>query len=117
MKTSFRHLTCAACVLFTCVAAHAQQKPAAPQLRGFSVVLVQGDQEGTSSELPAAERAAINDVRDFLPFKSYRLLDSSWTLGSAAEPFCRAEWGLAVRSTTTATSPIRRRPPSGTATQ
>src|SRR5262245_55987661 len=81
MKTSFRHLTCAACVLLTSAAAYAQQKPAA-QLRGFSVVLVQGDQEGTSSELPAAARAAINDVKDFLPFKSYRLLDTSWTLGS-----------------------------------
>lgn len=81
MKT-FRYLTCAACVLFTSVAAHAQQKPVAQQLRGFSVVLVQGDQEGTSSELPAAARAAINDVKDFLPFKSYRLLDTSWTLGS-----------------------------------
>ena len=83
MKTFFRHLTCTACVLFTSVAAYAQQKPAA-QLRGFSVVLVQGDQEGTSSELPAAARAAINDVKDFLPFKSYRLLDSSWTLASNA---------------------------------
>ena len=81
MRTFLRHLTCIACALFTSVAANAQQKPAA-QLRGFSVVLVQGDQEGTSSELPAAARAAINDVKDFLPFKSYRLLDTSWTLGS-----------------------------------
>jgi hypothetical protein len=83
MNPFLRQLTCAACVLLANAVGYAQQKPAA-QLRGFSVVLVQGDQEGTSSELPAAARAAINDVKDFLPFKSYRLLDSSWTLTSNA---------------------------------
>ena len=43
MHPFLRQLTCAACVLLASAVAYAQQKPAA-QLRGFSVVLVQGDQ-------------------------------------------------------------------------
>lgn len=84
MAPSLRRLGLAACVLLVSVAASAQQKPQA-QLRGFGVVLVEGDQqEDSSSDLPAAARAAIGDIKDFLPFKSYRLLDSSWTLASSS---------------------------------
>jgi hypothetical protein len=84
MSASPRCVAYITCVVLVSVAVSAQQKPQ-PQLRGFSVVLVQGDQqEGSSSDLPPAARAAIGDIKDFLPFKSYRLLDSSWTLGSNA---------------------------------
>src|SRR5436309_3301332 len=51
---------------------------------GFSVVLVLGDMQGgaTADNVPAAARKAIADMKDFLPYKSYRLLDSAWILGS-----------------------------------
>ena len=53
------------------------------QLRGFSVVLVEGDLRGANATegLPAAATKALADVKDFLPYKGYRLLDTQWTLG------------------------------------
>ena len=50
--------------------------PALPQ--GFSVVLVLGDIQGTATpdDVPPAARKALVDMRDFLPFKSYKLLDA-----------------------------------------
>ena len=52
----------------------------APQ--GFSVVLVLGEMQGTSpaDNVPPAARKALADMKDFLPYKSYRLLDTQWTL-------------------------------------
>jgi hypothetical protein len=32
--------------------------------------------------VPAAARKALGDLKDFLPYKSYRLLDAQWILGS-----------------------------------
>ncbi len=54
-------------------------------LQGFSVVLVLGDMQGsaTADNIPAAARKALGDMKDFLPYKSYRLLDSAWILGSS----------------------------------
>jgi len=71
----------ALCVLLGSGPAWAQQTAS---LQGFSVVLVLGDlQGGTSSDnMPAAARAALGDLKDFLPYKSYRLLDTAWVLGS-----------------------------------
>ena len=50
--------------------------------QGFSVVLVLGDIQGTATpdDVPPAARKALVDMRDFLPFKSYRLLDASWVM-------------------------------------
>jgi hypothetical protein len=55
--------------------------------QGFSVVLVLGDLQATSAsdDVPPAARKALTDMRDFLPFKSYRLLDAAWLL-CCAEP-------------------------------
>jgi hypothetical protein len=51
-------------------------------LRGFSVALVVGDLAGVSApdNLPAGAKKALSDMRDFLPYKSYRLLDTHWIL-------------------------------------
>jgi hypothetical protein len=90
MKRASRCLVPFAWLLITAAAASAQSKPqpqAKPpaQLRGFGVVLLEGSQQASgSNDLPPAASAAIADIKDFLPFKSYRLLDSSWTLGSNA---------------------------------
>lgn len=54
------------------------------RLRGFSVTLVQGDTQGASSVegLPAAAAKAVADMKDFLPYKRYTLLDTQWTIGA-----------------------------------
>jgi hypothetical protein len=50
--------------------------------RGFSVVLLLGETQSTSAGdgLPPAPtlRKALSDVKDFLPYKSYRVLDTQW---------------------------------------
>jgi len=53
-----------------------------PHPQGFSVVLVLGEMQATSGadSVPPAARKALLDMKDFLPYKSYRLLDSQWTL-------------------------------------
>jgi hypothetical protein len=56
-----------------------------PSPQGYSVVLVLGDIQATSAtdgNVPAAARKALADMKDFLPYKSYRLLDAQWILGS-----------------------------------
>ena len=52
-----------------------------PRPQGFSVVLVLGEMQGTGTaeNVPPAARKALVDMKDFLPYKSYRLLDSQWT--------------------------------------
>jgi hypothetical protein len=54
-----------------------------PGLQGFSIVLVLGSTQGggVSSDIPAAAGRALGDMKDFLPYKSYRLLDAAWILG------------------------------------
>jgi hypothetical protein len=50
--------------------------------QGFSVVLVLGDIQTTTptDDVPPAARKALTDMRDFLPYKSFRLLDAAWLL-------------------------------------
>jgi hypothetical protein len=57
---------------------------AQPRQRGFSVVLLVGDvQPGPGTDnVPTAVRKALTDVKDFLPFKSYRVLETQWVPGS-----------------------------------
>jgi hypothetical protein len=77
-------------VLLTGAPAWAQQAAPAPQgTQGFNVVLVVGDlQSGaTPDNIPPAARAALGDLKDFLPYKSYRVLDTAWILGSTSQLF------------------------------
>src|SRR5262245_18443997 len=50
--------------------------------RGFSVIVLRGDTQGPAGpdNLPPAPavRKALSDVKDFLPYKSYRVLDTQW---------------------------------------
>jgi hypothetical protein len=64
--------------------------------QAFSVVLVVGEMEGTqqSDAVPAAARKALTDLRDFLPYKSYRLLDTQWTLCCGKAPLFSRLRGL-----------------------
>src|SRR5262245_47694375 len=81
-----------ACAVLTAASASAQPpKPStmpsdrARMAQGFSVVLVLGDLKAgptADDNVPAAARKALADMKDFLPYKGYRLLDVQWILGS-----------------------------------
>ena len=55
-----------------------------PAPQGFSVVLVLGENQSASvaENVPPAARKALGDMKDFLPYRGYRLLDAQWILGS-----------------------------------
>jgi hypothetical protein len=55
-----------------------------PTPQGFSVVLVLGESQSTTiaDNVPLAARKALADMKDFLPYRGYRLLDAAWILGS-----------------------------------
>jgi hypothetical protein len=77
-------------VLLVCGPAWAQQvAQESPRTQGFNVVLVVGDLQGGAApdNIPPAARAALGDLRDFLPYKSYRVLDTAWILGSTTQLF------------------------------
>jgi hypothetical protein len=61
-------------------------RTAGPQ--GFSIVLVLGDMQASSaaSNVPPAAQKALADMKDFLPYKGYRLLDAQWTLCCGRTP-------------------------------
>ena len=52
----------------------------ASAIHGFSVALVLGEMQGASSadNLPLDAKKALTDLRDFVPYKSYRLLDTQF---------------------------------------
>jgi hypothetical protein len=56
--------------------------------RGFNVVLLVGDMQdaGGQDTVPVAARKALADMKDFLPYKSYRLMDTQWVLASNSGP-------------------------------
>lgn len=53
------------------------------KLRGFVVTLALGESEPgkTAGAFTPAATKALADLKDFLPYKSYRLLDTVWMLG------------------------------------
>jgi hypothetical protein len=66
----------------------AGEAAARPVPQGFSVVLVLGEMQGNGSAdgVPPAARKALADMKDFLPYKGYRLLDTQWTLCCGTSP-------------------------------
>jgi hypothetical protein len=54
--------------------------------RGFNIVLLVGDMQGTGGQdgVPVAARKALADMKDFLPYKAYRLLDTQWIILGAS---------------------------------
>ena len=50
------------------------------QMEGFSVALLLGETQGTSTSdnVPEGAKKALADLREFLPYKSYRVLDTQW---------------------------------------
>ena len=94
---SVRSITASAgfLVLVTVSFAAAQSQPVRPpsereqlaatrQVQGFNIVLVLGEtQLGSgvegSEDIPPGARKALADMREFLPYKHYRVLDTQWT--------------------------------------
>ncbi|MEO7275416.1 MAG: hypothetical protein ABIX28_18900 [Vicinamibacterales bacterium] len=60
------------------------QRPPGVSPQGFSVVLVVGDLQGPAGDddVPVAARRALADMKDFLPYKSYKLVDAAWIVGT-----------------------------------
>ena len=81
----FVRLVIVACSLLLVPARGWAQGSTSGGLQGFGVVLVLGDvQDGpTSDNIPAGARTALADLRDFLPYRSYRVLDTAWVLASS----------------------------------
>ena len=52
----------------------------APRTQSFQLTLLAADNRagGAAADLPKAAQKALQDMKDFLPFKSYRLLDMAW---------------------------------------
>jgi hypothetical protein len=63
------------------------------RVRGFSVTLVLGEMQGaaTPDNLPPGAKKALDDMRSFLPYKSFRLLDTQWILCCATGGFADLE--------------------------
>jgi hypothetical protein len=68
----------------------AKNQPMTTQLQGFNVVLVLGETQSggpaPTEELPAGARKALADMREFLPYKHYRVLDAQWISCCAGAP-------------------------------
>ena len=65
----------------------AEQRRSTPNHQGFSVVLVLADLKASTAQgdVPPAAQRALEDMKDFLPYKSYRLLDAAWVLGQGQQ--------------------------------
>jgi len=54
------------------------------RVQGFSLLLLLGETQGTAQpdNISAPARKALADIKDFLPYKAYRVLDTQWIAGS-----------------------------------
>src|SRR6266513_2368363 len=75
-------LTITTALMLCAAAAYAQKKQ-----NGFSVILLIGENQAApgGDNLPPAPgiRKALNDVKEFLPYRSYRVLDTQWLRSGA----------------------------------
>src|SRR5712691_11846848 len=60
------------------------QAPEPKRVQGFSLLLLLGETQGTAQpdNISAPARKALADIKDFLPYKAYRVLDTQWVAGS-----------------------------------
>lgn len=84
------------------------------KLRGFTVSLVLGEIESgrTAGTFSPAAAKALADLKDFLPYKSYRLLDTTWMIGlTSTNQFLRdadgQQHGFFLRSTLISPSAVK----------
>lgn len=49
-----------------------------PATQEFRVILLRADQSGSMPEVPAAAQAALEDLREVLPYTGFEMIDSGW---------------------------------------
>ena len=110
MQTLRTIVTLAGLALVGASAAHAQTRQG-----GFSVVLLMGETQSTapSEAPPPAVRKALADVKDFLPYKSYRVLDTQWSRSGASRMRGPGDQEYDVDITADEIPPIPGRPKEG----
>lgn len=71
------------CVIIAATSWSLRAQEATP-VKGFSVVVLLGEALGSvqAQGLPSAAQKALADVKEFLPYKGYRVLDTQWVAGS-----------------------------------
>ena len=76
------NITAIALALLTSAAIVQAQDP--KRVQGFSVLLLIGETQAAAppENISAPARKALADVKDFLPYKSYRVLDTVWIAGN-----------------------------------
>lgn len=66
-----------------------RRERATASLQGFNIVLVAGRIQASGNspggDVPPAAKKALNDMKDFLPYKHYHLVDSQWTMCCSAD--------------------------------
>jgi hypothetical protein len=79
-----RMMQIAAIALALAMSAALVQAQEAKRVQGFSVLLLLGETQGTTQpdNISAPARKALADIKDFLPYKSFRVLDTLWLAGS-----------------------------------
>jgi hypothetical protein len=79
-----RTMQIAAIALAFVISAALVEAQDAKRVQGFSVLLLLGDTQGTDQpeNISAPARKALSDIKDFLPYKSYRVLDTLWVAGA-----------------------------------
>lgn len=87
-------LVCAIIMAPCMASAQLPKKPAeavaeGTPIHGFSVALVLGEMQGasTADNLPLGAKKALADLREFVPYKSYRLLDTQFIRCCASKGF------------------------------
>ena len=127
MKVRATVLPCVAAVALLSVSPVSAQQPAEPgqMLKKLTTpnplspaaastsCCCSGDMQDTGGQdtIPNAARKALADMKDFLPYKGYRLLDTQWVLGSTSGPTITRlrgvddqEYGLELRAQPTFTA-------------
>ena len=80
-----RMMNITAVTLALCATTAIVQAQEPKRVQGFSVLLLVGETQGAAAppeNISAPARKALADIRDFLPYKSYRALDTVWVAGT-----------------------------------
>lgn len=86
MRFSYAALAVLSSFPLLCAGTLAAQPAETPApTRSFQVILLTASSQGTTSlqDLPPGAQKALQDVRQFLPYKSYALADMTWLRSSA----------------------------------
>src|SRR5207249_7466621 len=82
--TTMRTVQIAAIALALGTSAALVQAQEPKRVQGFSVLLLLGETQGTAQpdNISPPARKALSDIKDFLPYQSFRVLDTLWLAGS-----------------------------------